>query len=139
MADNNQIAMELALTDNRTVPEIGVPAKPRRYRLLRCGAGALVLIAALSLAGCFGPPLSTREESTLLGGASGVGAGALIGSAYGAPGAGAAIGGVAGAGAGYLIGNHLQNEQYRHDWGRGGGWREGRWNRGRWGGDDDDD
>jgi outer membrane protein with glycine zipper len=37
--------------------------------------------------------------------------GALIGSAVGHPGAGAAIGGVGGAAVGYGIGNHMQNEQ----------------------------
>ena len=71
-----------------------------------------------SLAGCSGEPMSTREKGTLIGGAAGAGAGALIGSAVGSPGAGAAIGGVGGAGAGYLIGNHMQNQQnddyYRH-------------------------
>lgn len=105
-----------------------------RQFLLRSAASFLVLLAVLSLAGCYGAPLGTREESTLLGGASGVGAGALLGSAYGAPGTGAALGGVAGAGLGYLIGNGLQNQQYGRDWRGGQGWREGRWYRGRWDG-----
>jgi uncharacterized protein YcfJ len=72
----------------------------------------------VAVVGCYGPPLSTREKGTLLGGAAGAGAGALIGSAVGAPGAGAAIGGVGGALAGFGIGNELQNERmwgsYRH-------------------------
>jgi osmotically inducible lipoprotein OsmB len=72
-----------------------------------------VLGAALMLAGCAGAPLTTREKGTLLGGAAGAGGGALVGSAVGAPGAGAAIGGVLGAGTGYVIGNQMQNEQYR--------------------------
>jgi osmotically inducible lipoprotein OsmB len=58
--------------------------------------------------------LTTREKGTLLGGALGAGGGALIGSAVGAPGAGAAIGGVTGAGTGYLLGNQIQNQQIRH-------------------------
>jgi osmotically inducible lipoprotein OsmB len=74
---------------------------------------ASVLGAALMLAGCAGAPLTTREKGTLLGGAAGAGGGALVGSAVGAPGAGAAIGGVLGAGTGYVIGNQMQNEQYR--------------------------
>jgi hypothetical protein len=60
-----------------------------------------------------GTPLTTREKGTLIGGVLGAGGGALIGSAIGAPGAGAAIGGVAGAGTGYLVGNQMQNEQIR--------------------------
>ncbi len=77
---------------------------------------AAVLGAAMLLAGCSGAPLTTREKGTLAGGVVGAGGGALIGSAVGAPGAGAAIGGVLGAGTGYVIGNHLQNEQYRRDY-----------------------
>ncbi len=72
-----------------------------------------VLCAVLLLAGCAGAPLTTREKGTLAGGAIGAGTGALVGSAAGAPGAGAAIGGVLGAGGGYVVGNHLQNEQYQ--------------------------
>ena len=75
---------------------------------------ALVLsMLMMALIGCYGAPLSTREEGTLLGGATGLGAGALIGSAVGSPGAGAAIGGVGGALAGYGIGNYMQNQQYQ--------------------------
>jgi len=65
------------------------------------------------MVGCAGTPLTTREKGTLIGGVLGAGGGALIGSAIGAPGAGAAIGGVAGAGTGYLVGNQMQNEQIR--------------------------
>ena len=88
-------------------------------RSCRYIAGALAIAVTLSVAGCSGEPLSTREKGTLIGGAAGAGGGALIGSAVGAPGAGAAIGGVAGAGAGYLVGNHEQNEEnrrYRNDY-----------------------
>jgi hypothetical protein len=82
---------------------------------------ALVLAALMMLAivGCYGAPLSTREKGTLIGGAAGLGAGALVGSAVGAPGAGAAIGGVGGALAGYGIGNHMQNEQNERAWRNG--------------------
>jgi uncharacterized protein YcfJ len=80
----------------------------------------LSMLMMLAVLGCYGEPLSTREKGTLLGGVAGAGAGALIGSAVGHPGAGAAIGGVGGAAAGYGIGNHMQNEQnqraYRNDY-----------------------
>jgi len=66
--------------------------------------GGLILIS-----GCYGQPLSTREKGTLAGGILGAGSGAIVGSAVGAPGAGAAIGGVLGAGTGMLVGNALQN------------------------------
>jgi Glycine zipper len=93
----------------------------RARKAWRYGAGTLALVAALSLAGCYGPPLSTRAEGTLIGGAAGAGGGALIGSSVGSPLAGAAIGGLGGAGLGYLIGNEMQNYDYRHG-GNGGGY-----------------
>jgi osmotically inducible lipoprotein OsmB len=82
-------------------------------KLQRLIALILSMLMMLALVGCYGAPMSTREESTLLGGGAGLGAGALIGSAVGAPGAGAAIGGIGGALAGYGIGNALQNQQGR--------------------------
>lgn len=110
------------------------------WKLWQYCAGILVLVAALSLAGCYGPPLSTREKGTLIGGAVGVGSGALVGSAVGSPGTGAAIGGLLGAGSGYLIGNQMQHNEY---WRGGGGYNSGYWRgggggRGWHGGDDDD-
>ncbi|HJU10819.1 MAG TPA: glycine zipper domain-containing protein [Candidatus Binataceae bacterium] len=77
------------------------------------------ILIVLAVVGCSGEPLSTREKGTLLGGAAGAGAGALVGSAVGHPGAGAAIGGVGGAAAGYGIGNHMQNEQDQRAYGNG--------------------
>jgi osmotically inducible lipoprotein OsmB len=68
-------------------------------------------VMIVALAGCSGEPLSTREEGTLGGGAIGAGTGAIIGSAVGAPGAGAAIGGALGAGTGMLVGNEMQNNE----------------------------
>jgi Glycine zipper len=81
---------------------------------------ALSILMMLAVIGCAGEPLTTREKGTLLGGAAGAGAGALVGGALGSPGAGAAIGGVGGALAGYGIGNHLQNEQNRRAYQNGG-------------------
>ncbi|HYL58314.1 MAG TPA: glycine zipper domain-containing protein [Candidatus Acidoferrales bacterium] len=76
---------------------------------------AIVLWAVvMTLTGCSGTPLSTREKGTLAGGAIGAGTGAIVGSAVGAPGAGAAIGGALGAGTGLLVGNELQNQEVRN-------------------------
>ena len=86
--------------------------QPTGRNIWRYCVGTLALLATLSLAGCYGAPLSTREKGTLIGGAVGAGGGALVGSAVGSPGAGAAIGGLGGAGVGYLIGNQMQNRQY---------------------------
>jgi hypothetical protein len=91
--------------------EIG-STQSRGRKIRRRGVGALALIAALALGGCYGPPLSPRAEGTLIGGAAGVGGGALVGSAVGSPLAGAAIGGLGGAGLGYLIGNEWQHHDY---------------------------
>src|SRR5438105_3335766 len=71
-----------------------------------------IAFAVLILAsGWYGQPLSTREKGTLAGGILGGGTGAIIGTAVGHPGAGAAIGGALGAGTGMLIGNALQNNE----------------------------
>ena len=94
----------------------------RGRKIWRYCTGTLALVATLSLAGCYGPPMSTRAEGTLIGGAAGVGGGALVGSAVGSPLAGAAIGGLGGAGLGYLIGNSMQNQEYRY-----GGYGYGRY------------
>ena len=113
--------------------------QPWGRKIWRYCAGAVALVATLSLAGCYGPPLSTRAEGTLIGGAAGVGGGALVGSAVGSPLAGAAIGGLGGAGLGYLIGNEMQHQQYgygRYDGygGYGGYGNYGRYGYGRYGG-----
>jgi len=79
--------------------------------------GLFLIAMAVSMLGCYGAPLSPREEGTLIGGVAGAGGGALIGSAAGSPGAGAAIGGLLGAGTGYLVGNQIQNEQMQRYYG----------------------
>jgi osmotically inducible lipoprotein OsmB len=71
----------------------------------------LAIVAPLIFAACAGAPLSTREEGTLGGGALGAGAGAIVGSAVGSPGAGAAIGGGLGLLGGYAVGNEMQNTE----------------------------
>lgn len=100
--------------DERMVTSRILTERPRFARACRYIAGAVALAMTLALAGCYGPPMSPRERDTLIGGAVGLGGGALVGSAVGSPGAGAAIGGLAGAGAGYLIGNHQENEYWRY-------------------------
>ncbi len=89
--------------------------KPARYRAARVGRVGVAILAAamaLSMLGCFGPPMGPRGTDTLIGGAAGAGGGALLGSAVGAPGTGAILGGLLGAGGGYLIGNE-QAESWR--------------------------
>jgi outer membrane lipoprotein SlyB len=67
----------------------------------------------ITVAGCSGSSLSTREEGTGIGALAGAATGAIIGAAVSAPGAGAAIGGGLGAGGGFLVGNDLQNQEFR--------------------------
>jgi osmotically inducible lipoprotein OsmB len=70
-------------------------------KTIACG---LAVVMSLTVVGCSGQPLSTREKGTGIGALAGAGTGAIIGAAVGAPGAGAAIGGALGAGGGFLIG-----------------------------------
>src|SRR5260370_40772160 len=78
---------------------------------LRRSMTALLGVAMLTaVAGCAGEPLSTREKGTLIGGVGGAGAGALIGSMVGHPGAGAAIGGIGGAAGGWGRRENIENE-----------------------------
>jgi osmotically inducible lipoprotein OsmB len=77
--------------------------------IARLGAAIFAVAMALSMMGCYGPPMGPRTTDTLIGGAAGAGGGALLGSAVGAPGTGAIVGGLLGAGGGYLIGNAQAN------------------------------
>ena len=72
---------------------------------------AIALMALPVLCGCSGGALTTREKGAGIGAVGGAGAGALIGTAVGRPGAGAAIGGVLGLGAGALVGDQLQGQE----------------------------
>lgn len=74
-------------------------------------AATVLWAIVMTMTACSGQPLSTREKGTLAGGAIGAGTGAIVGSAVGAPGAGAVIGGALGAGTGLLVGNELQNQE----------------------------
>ena len=75
----------------------------------------LAMLAAIlfliTLAGCAGGNLTTREKGAGIGALGGAAAGGIIGAAVGHPGAGAAIGGALGLGAGALVGDQLQGQE----------------------------
>jgi hypothetical protein len=76
---------------------------------------ATVVLGLLVVAGvgCAGGSLSTREKGAGIGALGGAAAGGLIGAAVGHPGAGAAIGGALGLGSGALVGDQLQGQENR--------------------------
>jgi outer membrane lipoprotein SlyB len=76
------------------------------------GTAITVLGAALTLVGCAGGPLTTREKGAGVGALGGAAAGGIIGAAVGRPGTGAAIGGALGLGAGALVGDQLQGHEH---------------------------
>ncbi|HXG53336.1 MAG TPA: OmpA family protein [candidate division Zixibacteria bacterium] len=80
-----------------------------RYRT----AGTALLAAALVVSGCAGGGLTTREKAAGIGALGGAAAGGIIGAAVGRPGAGAAIGGALGLGTGALIGDQLQGQEMK--------------------------
>ena len=73
-------------------------------------AGVMVLSTII---GCAGGDLTTREKGAGIGALGGAAAGGIIGAAVHHPGAGAAIGGALGLGAGALVGDQLQGQQNR--------------------------
>ena len=75
-------------------------------------APVLLLAGTLGIVGCAGGPLTTRERAAGIGVLGGAAAGGLIGAAVRHSGAGAAIGGALGLGAGALIGDQLQGQDY---------------------------
>jgi hypothetical protein len=77
-------------------------------------ASVLMIAGAVTLAGCAGGPLTTREKAAGIGALGGAAVGGIVGSTMRHPGAGAAIGGALGLGAGALIGDQLQGNEYRH-------------------------
>ena len=77
-------------------------------------ASVLMIAGAVTLAGCAGGPLTTREKAAGIGALGGAAVGGIVGSTVRHPGAGAAIGGALGLGAGALIGDQLQGNEYRH-------------------------
>jgi phage tail tape-measure protein len=80
-------------------------------KLIIRSTGITVIAGALLLTGCAGGPLSTREKGAGIGALGGAAAGGIIGAAVHHPGAGAAIGGALGLGAGALVGDQLQGHE----------------------------
>ncbi len=72
---------------------------------------AAILAGTISLAGCSGGSLTTREKGAGIGALGGAAAGGIIGAAVGHPAAGAAIGGALGLGTGALVGDQLQGHE----------------------------
>jgi phage tail tape-measure protein len=70
----------------------------------------LLLSAAI---GCSGGSLTTREKGAGIGALGGAATGGIIGAAVGHPGAGAAIGGALGLGAGALVGDQMQGQEIK--------------------------
>jgi outer membrane lipoprotein SlyB len=73
----------------------------------------LMALIGLTVMGCSGGPLSTREKAAGIGTLGGAAAGGLVGAAVGHPAAGALIGGALGLGAGALIGDQLQGQEMK--------------------------
>src|SRR5438046_5046478 len=68
-------------------------------------------VLLVSAVGCSGGPMTTREKGAGIGALGGAAAGGIVGAAVGHPGAGAAIGGALGLGAGALVGDQLQGHE----------------------------
>jgi len=77
---------------------------------LMIGAAFLILTSGV---GCSGGSLTTREKGAGIGALGGAAAGGIIGAAVGHPGAGAAIGGALGLGAGALVGDQMQGQEIK--------------------------
>ena len=63
--------------------------------------------------GCSSGGLTTREKGAGIGALGGAAVGGIIGAAVGRPGAGAAIGGALGLGSGALVGDQLQGQEQK--------------------------
>jgi Glycine zipper len=72
-----------------------------------------LIFLVLTVIGCSGGSLTTREKGAGIGALGGAAAGGAIGAAVGRPGIGAAVGGALGLGAGALIGDQLQGQEIR--------------------------
>jgi hypothetical protein len=71
------------------------------------------VLLLVTVAGCSGGQLSTREKGAGIGALGGAAVGGIIGATVGHPGAGAAIGGALGLGAGALIGDQMQGQEQK--------------------------
>ena len=75
------------------------------------GSVTSVMVGTILLSGCAGGSLSTREKGAGIGALGGAAAGGIVGAAVHHPAAGALIGGALGLGAGALIGDQLQGHE----------------------------
>jgi len=83
------------------------------YRFISRSVIGLLLPVTLTVWGCSGGALTTREKGAGIGALGGAAAGGIIGAAVGRPGAGAAIGGALGLGTGALVGDKLQGQEQK--------------------------
>ena len=82
--------------------------------IMKLYIAAVAFLASLTLAACSDPQHYSRTgKGALIGGAVGADAGALVGSAYGAPIEGAVVGAGAGALGGAAIGETLEKRDRR--------------------------
>lgn len=72
-----------------------------------------IILLTVFIAGCSGGDLTTREKGAGIGALGGAAVGGIIGAAVGHPGTGAAIGGALGLGTGALVGDQLQGQENR--------------------------
>jgi hypothetical protein len=72
---------------------------------------AIIFCLLSAVAGCASGGLTTREKGAGIGALGGAAVGGIIGAAVGRPGAGAAIGGALGLGSGALVGDQLQGQE----------------------------
>jgi phage tail tape-measure protein len=75
------------------------------------GTAAAVMALTILLSSCAGGSLTTREKGAGIGALGGAAAGGIIGAAVRRPAAGALIGGALGLGAGALVGDQLQGHE----------------------------
>jgi len=71
------------------------------------------VLLLMTVVGCSGGQLTTREKGAGIGALGGAAVGGIIGATVGHPGAGAAIGGALGLGAGALIGDQMQGQEQK--------------------------
>lgn len=79
-------------------------------RTVTISASVFLLSAVV---GCSSGSLTTREKGAGIGALGGAAVGGIIGAAVGRPGAGAAIGGALGLGSGALVGDQLQGQEQK--------------------------
>ena len=75
------------------------------------GPAAIIIVLTILFSGCAGGSLTTREKGAGIGALGGAAAGGIVGAAVRHPAAGALVGGALGLGAGALIGDQLQGHE----------------------------